>query len=195
MNKFLFSALLILCGSSFALADNGLGVNAGAHWGLGSAANSQKTIPVRTMNTIDLQALPGYHFDNLLVGVLMELRFVGQNTDPATVSNQNLKGTGYLFGLGAMYLWNNWKFLGSLDFLGKHSLGVVDSSGKYSTFKKPRGFHLLVGYKFFERISADLSFSYETYKQNTLGTTDADISDNKLKHWNAGLGATYDFFL
>jgi len=182
-----------LAGSCAFADDVGFGVNAGVHWGLGKMYNSTYTIPVRTMNTLDLQALPGVRWGNWLFGVLGEVRFVGQNTDFEQVANQNMRGTGYLLGIGGTYLLGDYKFLASFDLIGKHSLSTQDPNGNDVTYQKPRGLHLQGAYRVWREFYAELALSIESYKTSSLAGSDADISNSKFTHWNAGVGISYNF--
>jgi hypothetical protein len=129
---------------AFGLVD--FGVSAGASWGLGKMKNSTESTASRTMNTFGVLVLPGYKaLGMLLVGPEFEYRVVGQNTEPSEVSNTNLKGNGYLLGLGAKFYLLNFVFSGGFDFIGKHTQSLKTTSNLESSFSKPIGFRLGVG--------------------------------------------------
>lgn len=75
----------------------------GVHWGLGRLSNKVNSIPERTMNTIDATVYGGWRFGAFLPVVYGEVRLVGQNTEASEVGDTNMKGFGYLLGLGLEY--------------------------------------------------------------------------------------------
>src|SRR4051812_6270092 len=87
-------------------SENRFGVQGGLLLGLGTMSNNSGNIPSRAMNILALEALPGYRFGNWMPGLYLQYGLVGQSADPATVSNQNLGGAGYLIGIGGTYDWN-----------------------------------------------------------------------------------------
>ena len=179
---------LVLSTSSFA---EGFGFSGGADWGLGSMKNSTTSIKSRTMNTFEFHALPGYSFMGFLVGLDMNYRLVGQNTDPATVGGTNLKGNGYLLGLGGEYSLGMLTFSAAIDFIGKHKQGLNTTAGDESSYKKPLGFKLGAGYRIAPMIDVDALISLTSYSTNELAGADVDISSNKVTHLNFALGMSY----
>ncbi len=193
----MYKALLVLLGLCFvslsAFAENSFGVRGGISWGYGEMENENQTIKTRDMNTIELMALPGYKISSILVGPFLDYRKVGQNTKPEEVNNQNLRGSGYLIGVGSSYSYSMFTFLGAVSFLGQHKLANKDVSGNEVTYKKPLGFHLGAGWAFMKSYSADLTLSSVKYSEDDLNGTTSDVSTNKRSHWNAGLGISMFF--
>ena len=175
---------------------NHLGFDTGVHWGFGRMGTStNNTIPNRNMNTLSLQALPGYKVQNLLVGPYFEYLIVGQNTDPSdasnlTLHNQNIKGNGYLLGVGASYEWLKFNFGAAFTFIGNYSLSLQDTAGFYAQFQKPIGVNLQAGYRVYKKLTADLKFSTVSYAQDNVANVANDVSTNKRTHWDLALGAT-----
>jgi len=193
----MYKILLLVLGwsviSASALADDGFGVRGGISWGYGEMENETQTIKTRDMNTIEAMALPGYRMGNFLVGAFLDYRRVGQNTKPEEVNNQNLRGGGYLLGVGSSYSYSTFSFLAAVSFVGQHKLSNKDASGQEVTYKKPLGFHLGAGMLFMKSYSADLMLSSVKYSEDELGSTTSDVSANKRAHWNAGLGISAYF--
>ena len=175
---------------------NNLGLETGVHWGFGRmGSNTTNVIPNRNMNTVSLQALPGYRIQNILIGPYFEYLIVGQNTDPAdpnnlNLNNQNIKGTGYLLGVGGSYEYEKLIFGGAFTFLGNYSQSKQDTAGYYDQYQKPIGIHLQAGYRVYKKITADLKYSVVTYAQDNIANTANDVSTNKRSHWDLALGGT-----
>ena len=175
---------------------NHLGVDTGVHWGFGRmGTNTNNVIPNRNMNTLSLQALPGYKISNFLVGPYFEYLIVGQNTDPSdasnlTLRNQNIKGSGYLLGVGGSYELEKFNFGAAFSFIGNYSLSLQDDAGFYIQYQKPIGIHLQAGYRVYKKITADLKFSTVSYAQDSIANVSNDVSTNKRTHWDLALGAT-----
>ena len=176
-----------------------LGLDTGAHWGIGRmGSNTNNVIPNRTMNTLSLQALPGYRIQNFLVGPYFEYLIVGQNTDPSdpnnlNLNNQDIKGSGYLLGVGASYDYDKFIFGGAFTFLGNYNLSKQDEAGFYIQYQKPIGIHLQAGYRVYKKITADLKYSMVTYSQDNIANVANDVSTNKRSHWDLALGGTLHF--
>ena len=144
----LFALLTLLVFNSTAAQASpfgDFGVDGGINWGLGSVHNSSGSVAGRTVNAIALNAFPNYKYAGIQFGIIGELRFIGQNTDPATVSNSNVKGTSWLMGIGAEYQILLWTFSAGFDFLGNYSLSETTASGSAVSYKKPIGFMLKAG--------------------------------------------------
>lgn len=192
---FLFniSLTLLACAhlANASQSSEGFAANGSLLWGVGSFQNNSGTIQSRTMNTLALNVMPGYRWNNFLFGPMGEFRIVGQMTEPSTVSNTNVKGSGYLIGLGVGYSWNEFDMTAGYDFFGQHSQSNTDALGNAIVNKSPSGIVVQVGYRFMPDISADLRFDMVSYGTDTVGGVDNNVSTNKSKHMNFSLGATY----
>lgn len=185
---------LLVASPSYAFSEY-FGVHGGINWGIGKGKNSTGSTQSRTLNTIGIQALPGYKLStgvtpDFLIGPLLEYTFVGQNTEPSSVGNSNLRGSGYMIGLGVQTDFGPIVLLGSFDFIGQYSLSENTTAGLETKFKSPIGFRLLAGYPIMPMMTADLMFSMHSYKTNVLGGSDVDISSNKLTRWTVALGVS-----
>lgn len=178
-----------------AISYAGFGVHTGANWGLGSMGD-KSLIADRTVNRGALQVLPGYRVMGVLVGPMAELNLMGQNTEAKDVSNTNLKGTGYMLGLGGQYQFMDFVFAGSVDFLGRHTLSKNTATGQKSYYTSPLGFRLLAGYQFHEMMSADVVYSYHMYDKVNLGGADRVLVGNdrlEVFTFAVGLSSRFDF--
>ena len=183
--------LCVSMASSNAFCADGWSAKGSLSWGLGKMSSTSVTS--RTMNTIVLTALPGYRLSQFTFGLLGEYRLIGQNTEPAEISNSNLKGHALLFGIGGAYDCGDFSFGLNLPLLGKQSSSLADAAGKDVSYQKPFGFELTVGYVVAPMITVDAKFSYTTYAQTTIGSTDKDLSDDKLKATDFAIGGSYHF--
>ena len=186
-------ALLILSSSAHAALVGDFGVDGGLSWGIGSAKNSTGSITSRTVNAFSINAFPNYSVAGFQLGVLGQYSIIGQNTDPATVSNTNLKGNAWLVGVGAEYQILAWTFSAGFNFLGNYSISANNSAGQSVSYKKPIGFLLKAGYFIIPMVSIDGSFQTTSYGTTTVASTDSDISANKLSETNFAVGGTYHF--
>jgi hypothetical protein len=194
--KIFYISLLFSVATAVAEDDTKFQLHTGAHWGQGKMYNTVKSIPSRTMNTIDVQATPLYNLGAFSVGALLEFRYSGQNTLPNEVGNQNLGSTffpNYVFGIAAQYLAQDWKFILSLDFMGRYKLDRKDALDRESIYSSPLGLHLVAAKKILQDFYLDLSLSYLAYSANELGGVENDLDKNNLKHWNAALGISKNF--
>lgn len=188
-----FLLLLVLPVTSMAADLSPFGIAGGASWGLGSMKGAGGTYPSRTVNTLSLEMLPGYRFNQFLVGADLGVRFVGQNTKVSEAGNTNAKGKGFLGGLGAhFYPSEKWVFGASFYFLGNHNLSHSTSSGQEGAFRDVRGIKLSAGYFPCEMpLSVDLSFRHLSFREQELGSVTRDLSSDSLKHLSFALGLTY----
>lgn len=185
---FAFISLLVFVAQPVQAACS---LNMGFDWGFGKMKNSSETIQSRTMNALSFHVLPAYSLGVVSVGPQIEYRIVGQNTAAADVANTNLKGSGYLLGVAAFTKWMDLTVGLGFSFYGQHKLSLADIGGNESTYKKPIGFNLSVGYPVAPSVTADLRASLVSYRESNVGSVVSDVSDNKLTHWNIGLGAAY----
>ncbi|MDZ4676411.1 MAG: hypothetical protein SGI74_02790 [Oligoflexia bacterium] len=177
--------------NSFGKRPDGFILGGGLNWGIGTGASSTGSTASRTMNTIELNAAPGWQIGNWAPQLLVAYDFVGQNTKPADVTNTNLRGTGYLIGVGTTYHWTRWDFLAGIEFLGTFTQSEKSADDKVSAFTKPLGFRLGSSYYFKNNWSADALFHYVHYSTNTLGGSNRDISSDRMRFITLALGVSY----
>jgi len=198
MKKLLIVTSLCLFSFSSSAADalGGFSAKGGISWGMGKMKNESGSIKERDTNMLELAAMPGYRFWDVLVAPYLSYRSVGQNTEPSEVNNQNLKGSGYLIGLGSSYTYEMVSFTGAVSFLGQHKLSNKDLSNNEVTYKKPFGIHLGVDlmlsrwFKPLDKVdfAANLNYSSVKYKEDQVGTSVADVDKDKRSQTNIALG-------
>lgn len=169
------------------------GARGSLSFGFGSFGDSLGSIKGRTVDTLGIEVMPGYRWNDFFFGALAKVDFIGQTTDPATVGNQNLKGRTMLFGVGAAYRYLDYDFQLGVSFLGSHSLAIVDTVGRDVCYKKPFGIELQAGYYFKPNISAGLKYEQVSFAQDTLSGAVSDVSTNKRKHTNFAAVVTYHY--
>lgn len=195
LSALLLSGFITFTATS-TLAKDGQGymLSAGADFSLGNMSNKDKTIPGRMMNSLGLDVVTGWMFGHVGPAVYGEYRIVGQMDDPSERSNQNLRGSGYLLGIGAAGTYEKWSFGLFYDFIGVYNLSNSDSNGNAVDYSSPGGFNLMAGYEVYPKLSVNLVFGMVSYSKSALGSTDTDISSNKMTHFWYGLGAMYRIF-
>lgn len=174
------------------LGGGGFGARAGLDFGIGSMKNEDGTIASRTVNEIAPYAIPSYEYWGIKFGILAEYRYRGQNTAVADVGNTNLSGDGYLLGPSLSYSFFGFYLLASVDIIGQYKL-VNQVNGNDSIYKKPFGLHVMLGYPLFPFMSVNATYQMASYSQNVSGSTETDISSNKLKEsmLRAGVSIAY----
>lgn len=171
----------------------GIAFRGGVDAGIGSMKNESNSIPSRTMNEVALYAMPGYQFAMVTGGVLAEYRVRGQNTEASTVGNQNLSGGGYLVGPALGFSFLSFHLIGSFDLLGQYKMANVTSTGAESTYKSVSGFRFMLGYSLFPMISVNATYQMASYGKNTTGSTETDLSSNKVKESMMRAGVSFSF--
>ena len=158
----------------------------------------------RTMNALAIKAFPAYDLQRaiknlpfkLIVGPFVEFRFVGQLTDPNAAATlgapTNLRGTGYLLGLGFGVELEKWSLIASFDPFGAHYLTNRIPNDLTSSFSSPFGVRVVVGYMIKRDISLDANFQYAAYDHNNVV---GDMGGDALTQTLFGVGARYFFDL
>lgn len=140
----------------------------------------------RSMGGFALQGMPGYRLlgKSLLVGLLLELRFFTQLAEKGPV-----EFGGRSFNLGPAFALegSKVKFLGGWDIRARHA--TVTPAASYAG----SGWRLLVGYKAYGNLWADVQYSSIHYNSRTQNDIDQGISDNPIKHAVVGFGLSYSF--
>src|SRR5690606_30713108 len=91
-----------------------------ASFSAGTMENSDMNLKNRVMTAISFEALPGYRHGKLLYGLHLDKRWHQQQSSLADAGGTNLKGTGYLLGVGIGYAYSEKINLqGALDFIGE----------------------------------------------------------------------------
>ncbi len=173
------------------VSKSGFGLQGSLLWGLGTYKSSSGTIPGRTIDSLAIEALPGYRFGEWLAGPLAELRFVGQTTEPATVNSTNVKGRGLLLGVGGGYSIGKIKLLAGVEFLGSYVQAKVDPSGNEIKNQKPFGWLIQSGYEVFPSLSADFRLASVVYSQDEVAGKANNVSTDKRRQTDYSVGLSY----
>lgn len=195
--KYLASSLVLFAVPTFAQKSGGfvshLGGNVGGSYLLGNMTSSRVDLPSRTMNAFTTQALLGYRFEKLLVGLDLDYRWLGQRTKLSSEINTNLRGRGPMFGLGANYAINDqWAVQGALGILGGYNFIQDTHTGEDDELDAPLGLKAKLQYFPWGNLplSTDLDLQYIRYRKLVIsGTSYADPVGSFL----VGVGLTWHF--
>ncbi|MBX3018663.1 MAG: OmpA family protein [Bdellovibrionaceae bacterium] len=163
-------ALAVLLSTSFALAQNRFAGSVSAGLGLGRTESADAGLAARTMNAASVDALVGYRHEAWVFGLHGDLRYQYQMTPLSEVNQTNLRGSGYLLGLGASYRVNkNFYTMAALDLFGLYDFAEPTSTGDRDELQKPLGLRLKAGYFWSEElplsVDADLQWvSFQTFR-------------------------------
>lgn len=165
-----------------------------ASLGLGAMENSDMNLKSRVMNALSLEALPSYRMGKWLIGPHLDYRIQGQITSLDSAGGTNLKGSGYLIGLGARYELSDRHFAqASLDLIGEYDFEKNSSIDQDDKAVSPLGLRLKSGYAFFEKIpnlTFDADVQYLTFKKIHIAGTDTNATTNQFM---VSIGITYQF--
>lgn len=193
--KIIFNATLFV--TSFASAkascqESGWALPISVNAGIGSMQDSKMDLRARKMTSASLEALPGYHFGAWMIGTHLDIRRQGQITSLHRAGGTNLKGMGYLLGLGVRYDVSNRFFTQtSTDFFGQYYFYRQNSSSKDVRLKSPLGIRIKSGYAFFEEIpnlTFDFDLHYLTYKKIQISEDEFEAA---TRQWMISVGLTY----
>lgn len=177
--------LMAVLGATPAYAGPGLKLGLSPGYG---QMQSESGMASRSMGALDIRALPGWRIGPLLVGAMAQYNIVEQLTDPTTVANINLRGSGYLLGAGVGLSFGPIHLQGSYELYGKYTLGNVTAAGTSTTYSKPAGYTAILGWSIFPKVSMDAVYGTHTYGTSTINGVDTDVSANKLMETHYGVG-------
>ena len=193
--KSLLITLVFLTGlnAQAATAGSSLYSTAALSGGAGATANSDKSIPNCSMAFSELSLDLGYKFSWVAPILQASYRYVGQTTDPDSVSNINMAGSGYTAGAGFALESTRLSFSAVYDFLGSYDLAKESSGGSKVTYTSASGFHVSVKYLWSGSWQLIASASQIKFKEKTAGSTKTDISSNPVTQDLYGIGIGYRF--
>lgn len=165
-----------------------------ASLGIGTLESRDMNLKSRTMSAFSFEALPSYRVGKWLLGPHLDYRHQGQLSSLKDAGGNNLKGVGWLVGLGARHEFNDRLFLqGAIDFLGAYDLTRDTSNGEDDNLKSPLGFRIKTGYAFFEKLpnlTFDADFQYLRFNEIHISGAGTSNTFNQLM---ASVGITYQF--
>jgi hypothetical protein len=164
----------------------------GAFGGLGTMGDGA-TNANRSMSNFGVHAMPALKLGKFLIGPMAQYQFVGQMTDPATVGDVNLGGTGYIVGAGIGFTIKRFLIRASYDFLGSNTGVVAAANGQSSVYQKASGFTGLVSFRLkpTSKVLLDLYVSQHSFKEQSVGGTITDLSSNPMKALLYSAGLTF----
>ena len=169
------------------------GATIGADYDFGTLGNSAIDVPSRTMNALSVEGLVGYRFGRVLIGPDFDYRFEGQLSSLGAGNGTNLKGKGWLLGLGGKYDINpSWSVQAAIDFLGKYTFDKQTSSSEDDHLEQPIVIRAKGQYFAFQDIplSFDLDLQYVSYGKWHVTSADYTSSTNGFL---VGAGVTWHF--
>lgn len=191
---FLTLLALIFTDKTHALELSNFSLPISGSVGIGKMENSDLNLKARTMNAFSIEALPSFNYDNWQFGVHLDYRWQGQVTSLKEAGGTNLKGHGYLMGLGVRHNFSEKFFIqGSADFLGEYDFSKHTANNDDDKVTSPLGVRLKSGYAIFAKIpnlTVDLDLQYLTFKKIHIASEDSSATTTQLM---ASVGMTYVF--
>lgn len=194
LSKITAVATIFLSLSAHAEEKSKFALPLSASAGIGTMASGGMNVKSRTMNALSIEALPSYRMGKWLIGPHLDYRVQGQVSSLSDAGGTNLKGSGWLIGLGVRHDFDDKFFVqGAIDFLGAYDLSKDTAAGEDDNLKAPIGLRAKTGYAFLERIpnlTFDADLQLLQYKTIHIGGADRDETFNQLM---ASVGLTYQF--
>lgn len=155
---------------------------------MGSQSKSRK------MNALSFDVLPSYRIGKWLFGPHLDYRWLGQMDSLSSAGGTNLKGNGWLVGIGARRDFSDRFFVqGAVNFLGAYDLTKDTAAMEDDRLKSPLGLRVKVGYVFIQSIPAltfDTDLQYLMWKTIHIAGVDKSATFNQLM---ASVGITWHF--
>lgn len=162
--------------------------------GAGFMRDSKLNLKSRIMNSLSLEMLPSYRLGKWMLGPHLDYRWQGQFSSLASAGGTNLRGHGYLVGLGARADFSDRFFAqASTDFYGQYIFYKQTSSGEDDNLKFPLGIRIKSGYAFIKKmpnLTFDVDLQYLTFKKIQISKVNSVADTHQLM---ASLGITYQF--
>lgn len=127
----------------------------------------------------------------ILIGGNGQYELMRQSTDPATVGGINIYGSCYVAGVGGGFQLGRLQILGSYDLLSEFKLGAPTASASVSSFKKGTGYRAELRYKLGSRYHMGLHYGSLSYKSQSIGTADIDLTANAVSIVTYGISIGY----
>lgn len=195
-NKYISTIIAMVCVSATAHAQekSKFSLPLSASVGIGTLKSDDMNLKSRTMNALSLEALPSYRLGKWLIGPHLDYRWQGQTTSLSDAGGTNLKGTGWLVGVGARHDFNEKFFMqGAIDLLGAYDLTKDTAANEDDNLKNPLGVRVKTGYAFLERIpnlTFDADLQYLRFNTIHIAGQDHSATFNQLM---ISVGVTYQF--
>lgn len=156
--------------------------------------DSDLSLKSRTMNSLSLEALPSYRLGKWMLGLHLDYRWQSQISSLDSAGGTNLKGQGYLVGLGARSDFSDRFFAqASVDLFGQYIFDKPTLAGEDDRLKSPLGIRIKSGYAFIEKIpnlTFDIDLQYLTFRKIEISQVNSEAATIQLM---ASVGVTYQF--
>ncbi len=156
--------------------------------GSGPSRNDDGTISSRVMNSGGVAVRVGWRFGWFVPRLSYNYESIGQAGDPSSVNNQNIGGTLYYPALGFKISLGNMFLATDYQGPGTFMLARKSTADEASSFSGLMGYEASLGYSPSSSFAFYLLFSQRTFSSNVLGSTNRDISNNKLQQNFMGIG-------
>lgn len=180
-----------LVGSPSARAD--FGATVGGSFLLGSLSNSQVGLNSRIMSVSRLESLIGYKTKTWILGIDFDYRWQDQLTSLENAGGTNLRGSGWLLGIGTRYqIDEKWSIQSSIGFLGRYRFAKQTYASEDAGLGGPLSVGLKAQYFFLEGkpLSADLNLNWIRYGDLRILSTDYTATSNSFL---VGVGLSWHF--
>ena len=163
----------------------------GVSYGVGKMQNNDLNLVSRTMAGASLNGFGGYSFGRWMIGLDFDYTWTSQLSELSNTGNTNLKGRGWIFGVGAKYELSSYvAFQGTFGFLGNYTFFQQTASGQSASMTCPLSFRLKT--QFFtvanSPLSLDVDLRYISWVNYYVEQAQASQTTSQ---WSAGLGVTY----
>lgn len=185
-------ALIILILLSGREASAEIGLHLGSHIGYGGVGSeASDAYGSRAVGSFGIQAMPGYRMGSLLLGPLLDLRFIGQfGESPGTLDGSpkiDYGGRSFTIGLGASYL-----IPGIVKALAAYDIFARYSHSPDSTLKGS-GLRVLLALPFPGGSAVGLQYSSTSYNARSRGGEEHGLGpDNNVHHWDIAIGLSWE---
>jgi len=157
----------------------------------GTGSDTDGLVPSRSLETGAILLDLGWHLDLLTPFFRGEYFNSGQTTDPSKVSNQNLSSTGYLTSVGLRLDLRRYFVEFGYDFYGSRTISVSTSTGQREVYSATQGGYGALGHEFGSDFAVFIFYRQLTYAHSYDGIYNSDISANKLRFFDYGLGLLF----
>jgi outer membrane protein OmpA-like peptidoglycan-associated protein len=146
------------------------------------------------MNSLSLEALPSFRLGKWMLGPHLDYRWQRQVSSLDSAGGTNLKGHGYLVGLGSRSDFSDRFFAqASVDLFGQYVFDKPTLAGEDDRLKSPLGVRVKSGYAFIEKtpnLTFDIDLQYLTFRKIEISQVNSEAATIQLM---ASVGITYQF--
>ena len=170
-----------------------LGALVGVSEDIGSMQNPSADLQARTMNSITVEAMPGYFLGNWLLGPDFNYLWEGQLSSLQNAGGTNLGGSGWTLGVGARYKpAQRWSIQASFNFIGNYHFRRNTYAVEDDGLSGPLGIRIKGQYFLVDYLPLSVDFKIEYIRFGTLRVLSSDYAatTNSLM---VGIGLSWHF--